>query len=361
MSVDERWGCGVVEAVVRSLKEWARRCGLLGTCDGMLNSYAFSLLVLFFLQTMGVLPNLQTLATHQASVLIEGHDTRFYQLDSVNPLWCWEDSAVAGVPTGTVAGCLVFRFFEFYGFEFDWASCAVSVRLARPAPAFVQKAELRYGDRPSWYVEDPFDVTTNLAHGTTAQGRERILAAMRAATLRLQASGWNGLCLHTLDRPFEQLFLKTRLRGLKETNLEKVGQELWTLFQPYGAARLFLRLEEDAYSAEAYVQFCAWEHLRSAQSANEQELLHCSQPVALFISLGYGLFDELERFVLYPMEEDFTVVLEQLTKDFAPLPFLPSMQSCPQISASARGAQGKGLNPEATEFVPGLAFSFPGG
>merc|ERR1712141_695514 len=74
-------GCGVVEAVTRSLKEWARRCGLIGTCDGMINSYAFTLLTIYFLQTVGVLPNLQRLAENHPPFMVEGFDTRFVELE----------------------------------------------------------------------------------------------------------------------------------------------------------------------------------------------------------------------------------------------------------------------------------------
>merc|ERR1719284_442957 len=45
----------------RLVKDWAKRHELVGTADGCLNSYAYMLLVIFFLQSLQppVVPNLQ--------------------------------------------------------------------------------------------------------------------------------------------------------------------------------------------------------------------------------------------------------------------------------------------------------------
>lgn len=332
------------ETVVRVVKEWARRCGLVGTVDGMINSYAWTILAIYYLQVVGLLPNLQALAKERGlePVVVDGADTRFATI-----------AAGEFVPTGSVAlasaGALLCGFFEFYGNEFDWGRFAVCPRLARRAPGFVRKAEMNYGDRPLMYIEDPFDRAANLGHGTTAIGRERIMHALKAAARRTQddqePATWFMLCPDGFDRPCSQPFLKARLR--KPCRESEVPGEMWRLFEPFGATCVFVR-PDDAQAVEVYIQFGSWQELRSAQSANESNLSCCDQPIALYISLGYGLHEELDRFVAYETPSGAGInagmgYIATLSGLFAPLPFAT------RTAGFAPGAA------NALEFVPGAA------
>uniref|UniRef100_A0A7S0BBM9 Polynucleotide adenylyltransferase n=1 Tax=Pyrodinium bahamense TaxID=73915 RepID=A0A7S0BBM9_9DINO len=316
------------DIVVRSVKEWARCCGLVGTIDGLINSYAWTLMAIYYLQVVEVLPNLQLLAEARGiqSWLVDGHETRF-AVPSLGELEPAPGSPVADA----TAGALLYGFFQFYAFEFDWRSFAICVRLARPAPTFVRKSILPYGDRVPWYIEDPFDTRMNLARGTTASGRERIQGAIRAAAHQLQSRpAWPALCPPGFDRPFTQLFLKCRLQD--PTSREAVPSAIWSLFGPHPPLRLYMRLDEPQV-VEVYAQFRTWQDLRSAQSANERRIPCSEQPVALYISLGYGLFDELDRFVAYTpgMErEPASAYRSALADVFRPLPFGPPPPTQPQ-------------------------------
>jgi len=202
----------------------------------------------------------------------------------------------------------------------------VCPRLAGPAPGFTKKADLTYGDSPAIYVEDPFDQRTNLGHGTTEAGRDRLMYALRTATRRLQDPmepvTWPMLCPEGFDVTLSQLFLKVRLR--EPCRRAEVPRAVWGLFGHCGALRVFVSTD-NAQPVEVYVQFSTWQDLRMAQSQNERRLPCCDQPIALYISLGFGLFDELEKFTVFSTSLDAgspaAEVHPELTQVFTPLPF----------------------------------------
>lgn len=302
-------GSGRIGNTVRALKEWARRCGLIGTCDGMINSFAFTILVLYYLQVVEVLPNLQTLAVdlQLPSEMVEHYEACFADPSQAPPLPA--DSAPA---TATV-GALMYGFFLFYSHDFDWTSHAVSMRLAAPRPNFVSKAELKNGSRSQWYIEDPFMAGFNLAHGTNQHGRDRMFNAFSGALQELQAPSpeWQHLCPEGLDKPYSN---------------------------PFEVSRIFVKTNEPE-AVEVYVQFDTWQNMRGAQSVNEQSVPCCEHLLALYISLGYGLLDDIQHFRAYPGGGP-AASLDSLTKLFSPLPF-PRTPPGGQMSAGA------------AEFVPG--------
>lgn len=311
---------------VRALKEWARRCGLIGTCDGMINSFAFTILVLYYLQVVGVLPNLQALAVVMGlpSEIVEKYETRFADATQAPALPA--GSAAASAPVGS----LMYGFFQFYSEDFDWTSHAVSMRLAAPHPHFVPKADLKNGSRSQWYIEDPFQAGFNLAHGTSQQGRDRMLNAFWGALQELQAPSpeWRHLCPEGLDKPFSNLFLKLRLKEPRRR--ADVPRDVWQLFNPYEVSRMYVRTN-DPEAVEVYLQFDTWQKMRAAQGANEQTVACCDHPVALYISLGHGLMDDVQHFRAYPGGGAAESV-ESLAKLFPPLPF---PRATPMSSAAA--------------------------
>jgi len=318
------------DALVRTVKEWARRCGLVGTTDGMINSYAWTLLAIYYLQVLEVLPNLQALAVEKGlpSWPVEGHETRFST--EAPP----EDGAKGLVDKEITAGSLLWGFFKFYGSEFDWRTCAVSVRLARIAPHLVTKSELPLGERAFWYLEDPFDTSLNLAKGTTPVGRERIVSAMRGTCKQLQTGipNWQAICPKGFDRPLKQLFLKSRLHvhGLRtQSQLVRMSLDIsgaiWQLLNPYRPTQVFIQAEI-AKPIEVYIRFRSWQTLRAAQSCTEAYMECCKQHLALYISLGYQLLDDLDRYTAYDaagMSHPGSDLRAELQQTFQALPFGP--------------------------------------
>jgi len=214
-----------VVKLVHKVKHWASSFELIGSGDGHLSSYGLSLLtIFFFMHTVPpVLPNLQSLADRQTLL----PDAR----GGYERLWdCsfWEQVELLprSANEATLEELLI-GFFDFY-LKFDWSQCAVSVRLAQTQTSAgtvvlpcrtLRQLFLRVPD-DQWYVEDPFDLSHNLAANCTAPGRRRFMDAMRQALdamLQVRAlepvdasEAFEACCLTQLSRP-RCYFLKCRV------------------------------------------------------------------------------------------------------------------------------------------------------
>ncbi|CAD7949194.1 unnamed protein product [Amoebophrya sp. A25] len=169
------------------IKTWAKRKEIVGTTDGYLNSYAYMLMVIFFLQKRGILPNLQELGKKFGDTPVwvggestgENWDTTFhtrYQGHSRNGARIYD---------------LTLDFFRFYK-DFDWKTRAVSVKsgpqdcdksgLFERNPLIKTVPEQCAGDRikitgpptEHWWIQDPFDLYHNLAGKCTLRGKKHI-------------------------------------------------------------------------------------------------------------------------------------------------------------------------------------------
>jgi len=174
------------------VKQWARNYELLNSSDGHMNSYAWTLLTIFFLMNTNppVIPNLQDLADKELII----KDSRW---GVVADCYCqfWEHTHV--IPRSRNREniwSLIYGFFTFYT-TFDWDAHAICIRYAltekansttkisenMPGPVnakYVPKSALFCADEP-WVVEDPFDIRHNLAANSTPFGRQRMMARMR--------------------------------------------------------------------------------------------------------------------------------------------------------------------------------------
>eukprot|EP00439_Symbiodinium_sp_Y106_P067565 s322_g11.t1 len=166
-----------VQMLGRLVKDWAKRFDIVSSTDGCLNSYAYMLMVLYYLQSLQpeVIPNLQQMASAEGPCQIQGRDgwceTKFFE--QVDDLPRSENkSSVAD---------LLYGFFRFYSEEFDWSQNAVCIREGRPA-AVVDKFGLStktYYEQ--WYIEDPFDLQHNLGGKCSQQGKDYIIRQMQCA------------------------------------------------------------------------------------------------------------------------------------------------------------------------------------
>lgn len=173
--------------VGRLVKDWAKRHELVGTADGYLNSYAYMLLVVHYLQSVDVVPNLQALATESVKIA----DSKWGGEDY------WETKFVTDVQSlppskNTQSAAELLVGFFWYFVNFDWGSYAVCPRLNSPGHFVDKKSLTLAANSETWYVEDPFDLKHNLAGKCTPAGRKRILECMSESltALSVQPVQW---------------------------------------------------------------------------------------------------------------------------------------------------------------------------
>eukprot|EP00931_Biecheleriopsis_adriatica_P119894 TRINITY_DN9506_c0_g1_i1.p1 TRINITY_DN9506_c0_g1~~TRINITY_DN9506_c0_g1_i1.p1 ORF type:complete len:848 (-),score=196.83 TRINITY_DN9506_c0_g1_i1:64-2244(-) len=268
----------------RLVKDWAKRHELVGTADGFLNSYAYMLLVIYYLQTRNppVAPNLQKLAEKSVPVWEAKHgvddkwETKF--VEDVHKLPPSESKKSIGE--------LFTGFFKFYSQSFDWSQNAVCSRLSGPNQG-VDKFSLSTTTFPEqWYVEDPFDLKHNLAGRCSPGGRERILKEMRNALSVLQSSGSVfEVCGPTKQESF---FLRCRVGpGLTpEALLEE--------FRSCDLARLHFPKPQGGRFGQAFLEFCSSAARRHGHAKNEGYVGDCQ--LSLMQSTRFGLMEASEEF-----------------------------------------------------------------
>uniref|UniRef100_A0A672U3C8 Terminal uridylyl transferase 1, U6 snRNA-specific n=1 Tax=Strigops habroptila TaxID=2489341 RepID=A0A672U3C8_STRHB len=167
--------CPRVRPLVYAVRLWAKQQGLAGP---LLNNYALTLLVLFFLQTRSppVLPaiaRLRDLADEDRTVVC-GWDCSFPR-----------DVALLEPSTNTESPCecsLLAEFFHTFG-DFDFPGQVISLREGRalplPPPALPEVSEgLKLG---SLNLQDPFELSHNVAANVNEKTASRFGRCCRAA------------------------------------------------------------------------------------------------------------------------------------------------------------------------------------
>lgn len=175
--------CGQLEPRSRSLillvKRWAKDRGFCHAAKGHFSPYAWTLLVIFFLQVGDdahpLLPPLEGFKL--SSGLASGQSNNIGEAGAKNstPRTRW---ASAEGPKKSV-GALFKEFLNFYATEFDFRNEAVSVRLGRRAPPnlglplaiVVHEDGVTTEVAPS--IEDPFDPRHNLGESSTELSQSR--------------------------------------------------------------------------------------------------------------------------------------------------------------------------------------------
>lgn len=176
-----------VSQVGKLVKQWAKAADLVGCREGLLSSYAYTLLTIFYLMHTkpAVVPNLQdAAAVGEEAVIIRdrrwgheiGWDCKFWEDVHLVPASACKESVES----------LLRGFFVFYSQEFDWASDVVSIRLALTGVTSKFNLYSSVREKEQWYVEDPFDLRHNLAAQCSPEGRQRILAEMEDSATRFQ-------------------------------------------------------------------------------------------------------------------------------------------------------------------------------
>eukprot|EP00448_Togula_jolla_P035592 CAMPEP_0170621634 /NCGR_PEP_ID=MMETSP0224-20130122/28703_1 /TAXON_ID=285029 /ORGANISM="Togula jolla, Strain CCCM 725" /LENGTH=493 /DNA_ID=CAMNT_0010947901 /DNA_START=93 /DNA_END=1574 /DNA_ORIENTATION=- len=147
------------EPLMLLVRRWARDRGIAHAARGHLSTYAWNLLTVFFMQ---VAPNSDSiLGPMNQEPLVEPED------------WSAESGSQRSI------AALFQELVAFYVKDFDWQKEGISVRLGRRGPPQatlpLQHFATKDGGKemgPS--IEDPLEVTRNLASGVTSEGMSRL-------------------------------------------------------------------------------------------------------------------------------------------------------------------------------------------
>jgi len=150
------------------VKLWSKSWGLCGAANGYLSSYAFQMMVIYFLQVTTQLPSLQQHGDHAFE-----NDEEVQSIVS---------SLLQEKRQGQGLAELLIGFFRFYAQDFKWGTEVVSVRLGcRSNSNSSEFNELRFRKERRLHIEDPFDRPRNLCDviwgGTEAHLWEGLAAA----------------------------------------------------------------------------------------------------------------------------------------------------------------------------------------
>ncbi|KAF9898806.1 hypothetical protein BX616_003592 [Lobosporangium transversale] len=175
-----------VRVVWFTLKKIAEKCGILSAKHGFLSSYALTLMLITFLQSIKipVLPSLQQqparrLVSKQAEGVLCSFDHN------------WSNYvALANYNTSTAAELLL-GFLTFFGNNFDYAKWEVNCRLGQIRIRETINSNNRRQSGGGFWVMDPFLINRNVANMVRGQNVIKIKSSFQSAHLRLQTEGWS--------------------------------------------------------------------------------------------------------------------------------------------------------------------------
>lgn len=296
--------------VGRLVKDWAKRHELVGTADGYLNSYAYMLLTIFYLQSIQppVVPNLQSLGEGKCPV----RDSKWGCEDVWDTKFDENWSALPKSENTQSVGELLTGFFHFYVYEFQFRKQAVSIRLNNGET--VNKFSLATPtSEEQWYVEDPFDLKHNLAGKCSRAGRKSIMNEMMEA-YRLLSTGspWSKVCPPGVHEVF---YLKCRISD------NVTPQALLEEFEPFGLTKLYFpKLEPGARPGQAFLEFDMSDKRRRAHTKNEtyiadvQLQLHYSTQAGLHEAVSHSSFSTYDM-ASYAMQRQILAARVQRPAD----------------------------------------------
>jgi hypothetical protein len=150
-----------VKSLMLAIKRWAKEYSINSAKDNYVSSYAWMIMVIFYLQWLGFVPNLQCPQLMQAVGVVpdpEGNywhfvnhlDTCFLTWAQVNQAKAWaQPTELKNIP---ISG-LLYGFFEFYSQRFSPAFYAISIKrgdISLPKTSFRKRTLF-------FCIEDPFE------------------------------------------------------------------------------------------------------------------------------------------------------------------------------------------------------------
>ncbi|XAO24786.1 hypothetical protein I312_103592 [Cryptococcus bacillisporus CA1280] len=179
-----------VRTLVLFLKVWSKRRRINSPYRGTLSSYGYTLMVLYFLvhvKQPPVLPNLQRIMPmrplEEEEVMLEGRNVYFF--DDVETLRReWSSVNFESV------GELLVDFFRYFSHDFQFNNSVLSLRagqLTKESKGWVNDIDVgglneMARDRNRLCIEDPFEITYNVARTVTKDGLYTIRGEFMRAT-----------------------------------------------------------------------------------------------------------------------------------------------------------------------------------
>jgi len=190
-SVDPR-----AKSLMLVVKKWAKDHKISSAADDRLSSYAWMILVIFYLQQLGMLPNLQCISlmkranyevdTNDSLNCINALNTAFVPWNQVQKTKAWSPvKSLKGMPVSV----LLHGFFNYLSNEPLFSFYAVSIRRTHftkvPKPAF-NKCSLSF-----FCIEDPFETFEshcphNLGNTANPRGKELITTQLSKCAKNLE-------------------------------------------------------------------------------------------------------------------------------------------------------------------------------
>lgn len=156
-----------VRALMLAVKSFTKAKRIASAAEGTLSSYSWMILVIFYLQCIGFVPNLQDVELMKLVGFVpdsknipwhgvNGLNTAYLPSDLVLSSNVWKRNAqVEKLPVTA----LLYGFFKYYSQVFPSCIAAASIRLGRCA---LQKTSFARTPRIwRWCIEDPFEVSIN--------------------------------------------------------------------------------------------------------------------------------------------------------------------------------------------------------
>mmetsp|Transcript_39831 Transcript_39831/g.92196 ORF Transcript_39831/g.92196 Transcript_39831/m.92196 type:complete len:683 (+) Transcript_39831:190-2238(+) len=268
----------------RLVKEWAKKHELVGTADGCLNSYAYMLLVIFFLQNVQppVVPNLQAMDCESHTVA----DRKWGGEDIWETKFFLDVDSLPKSQNAMSIGELLVNFFHFYTREFNWRQHAVCIRQQKLGQQTDKYSLMLQTNEDQWYLEDPFDLKHNLAGKCSRAGKKRINDEMNAA---LQVLSTTGRWTNTYP-PYGGMdyFMKCRI------SQNVTPQALLEEFEDCDLVKLhFQKSDGSVRMPQAFLQFGDAASRRKAHTKNERYITDCQ--LQLHYSTQHSLAEAVQQ------------------------------------------------------------------
>jgi DNA polymerase sigma len=186
-----------VKSLMVTVKRWTKQHKIGSTQDNCLSSYAWMNLVIFYLQSLGLVPNLQCPAlTKTLGIAPDPDNNYWHSVNNLNTFFLkWDEVSGVWSPPQHLqhlsVTALLYGFFHFYAKQFPMSMFCVSIRVGGGTPVAIPKTAFRKASL-FWCIEDPFEtVDSHCPHdlGVPANnefGARKIVECMEAAEVYLR-------------------------------------------------------------------------------------------------------------------------------------------------------------------------------